>query len=204
MKNDINILKLSQNLTVKEKTKLMALDLDQKLVTGKGSLTDEELSALKTFERTKELGEYDFLMSLREFGAFAVSQAIEICMYKFMVFFHLISNFSDKGKEIDELKATLRDIYNEAYTYKEITDKLTEIFDFPVLGEFYEEKIQGYFETIEVFNELIGMSVFAHSDEVAQEGWDKKPFIEQVTLNNEMLEIIETFKKNGRIYYNGL
>jgi hypothetical protein len=191
-------------LSVKEKAKLMILDLDQKLVTGKGSLNDEEISSLKTFDRIKELGEYNFIMGLRDFGAFAVSQAVEICMYRFMLAYHLISQFADTEEDLNELRDSAQSIYNEAVSYKALSDKLSETFDFPVLGEFYEEKVKDYIEHLEIFKEIINHAVFVRR---LKENPNLKPeddlFIKEATINEEMYQdLLDVFKKNGSMYYN--
>ena len=202
MAEKVNFIKLADSLTAKEKAKMLALDLDTKLMTGNGTMNDEEVSKMMTFDKTRELAEYDFLMDLRVFGMLYIVNNIEISVLKFSMGFQIINNRDREiftKEDIANLQMPLQSHYNTAYSLKELAKRMTEEFDFPVLGEPNENSIKEKLDYLEVIKGAVNniiLAEFLRQHKEKEEILDPPDFIQEATFDNEMIDgLLDTFVK---------
>lgn len=200
--SNLNIDRISITLSGKERAKMMAFDLEEKLKTGKDTLTKAERDNLLDFNRTKDYYEYSFYWNLRELGMNLIKSNIEIALYKFNFLFLMIivqdehlPIFGDV--KIDELYKGMQINLNSAYSYKELAEKATEVFDFPVLGGYYEKEVNDMLGTINLLKNIVNNALLF----VKENDSENKECKNIKALNNPIIdsqlvdEIIDVLKR---------
>jgi len=175
MKNDLNIQKMAGSLSIKEKAKMMILAMDEELSTKKSTLTDSERDLLRTYESSAQLAEYDFYIKLRYFGVYYLSLNIEICKLKFLISMLFAGIFEEDGTE--RFITAMQEHYNMAYTLNETADKLTNEFNIPVLGEYYNAETDKHLESLEHLKTMVDKIV----DELSENDVDANKKLDSIT-----------------------
>jgi hypothetical protein len=202
MAEKINFIKIAENLTPKEKAQMLAFDLDKILLNGKEVMSSEEVDNMMTFDRASDIAEYDFFMSLRMFGMLYIINNIEICVLKFSMGFQLINHSNQNAITYEDksvLRESLQEHYNLAYSLNELASNLSQEFDFPVLGTFYENLVTEKLDYLEILKNVVNNAVLAEYSRQAKtknKGKTIEPslFIRDITLDKKMIDsLIATF-----------
>lgn len=185
MKNKIDLLKLTNNLTPKEKAKMVISAVEEEMKTNRCTLTQEEIDSLRTFGNARELAEYHFYTHLRGFGLDFINLTIEICLLKNLIAYQMSWHNYDK-----ELLSVTQNNYNFAHTLKKMAEELTEKFDYPVLDKIVEEKINQNLEFLEttkkVINQRLNLDFLSKND--PKKNIQKPNYITEAKIDNKIVE----------------
>lgn len=185
MKNKINLFRITNNLTTKEKAKMVLLALDEEFKTGRCPITQDEMDSLRTFGNTRELAEYHFYINLRGFGWDYINLTIEICLLK-----NLIAYQMARGDIDTELLNATQSNYNFAHTLKKMADTLTEKFDCSVLGEFLGEKINQHLEFLETTKKVMNQRLYINflTKNKSKQNNKKPNYITEAKIDKKVIE----------------
>lgn len=187
--SNLNIHKISPTLSGKERAVMMALDLDAKFKTGKDALTKEERNSLLDFKNNNDYYVYGFYWDLKQFGIIFIVSSIEKSFLRLFINVLLLLDSENEqsvfGQPRNELFEEVQSNLNDAHTYKEVVKRMSEEFDFPLLGEYHLEKIDSYIASMGFFVNVV--------NRVLQENELEK--ITPKLDENIIQEMIETYKR---------
>ena len=194
MSNNLNIQKMVSNLTPKERAKMVFMDIDQKLMIGKGTLTKEEINSLIDFTTPKEHYEYSFYWNVGMLGATLISLSIECASLKFELCFQLLLNSEDLFKNVNpkEICQAMQKHLNYAYSFWELDKSISKEFDFPVMGEYFTKKAKDDLGNIKLLKNVVNKAISLKFRN------NKTDLIKEPEIDNEIIEtFLNTLKKNA-------